>query len=198
LCLHAHLLNNSIAVIQHTDLHTWSLTASGILQLDGTSECFDVNHGTKASIINCEYTNSSSVFGNTLNFAPLVDLASIISIYNYSTVNPDSKLVYLHGKLELSRIIQNQVVLVRALEEFLDDYHFTITTFVTPHVQVECQFHHPRYPVVTNQARYMWRMFTSSGVVCDLPKLQDSPETFTSPRDWSLTTRCITPPSRCK
>jgi hypothetical protein len=85
LCLHAHLLNNGVAAIQHTDLHTWSLTASGLLQLDGTSECFDAKHGTKASIINCEFTNSSFVFGSTLNFAPLVDLASIISIYNYST-----------------------------------------------------------------------------------------------------------------
>ena len=179
LCLHAHLLNNSVAVIQHTDLHTWSLTASGLLRLDGTSECFDVNPGTKASIINCEFTNSSFVFGSTLNFAPLVDLASIISIYNDSTVNHDSKLVYLYGKFELSRITQNQVVLVRAPEELLDDYHFTIATFATAQVQVECQFHHPTYPVVTNQARYMWRMFTSSGVVCDLPKLQDSPETYT-------------------
>jgi hypothetical protein len=106
------------------------------------------------------------VFGNTLNFAPLVDLASIISIYNYSAVNSDSKLVYLYDKFELSRITQNQVVLVLAPEELLDDYHFTITTFVTAQVQVECQFHHPTYPVVTNQARCMSRMFTSSGVVC--------------------------------
>jgi hypothetical protein len=136
-------------------------------------------HKKKASIINCEFTNSSFVFGNTLNFAPLVDLASIISIYSYSTVNPDSKLVYLYGKFELSRITQNQVILVLAPEELLDDYHFTITTFVTTQVQVECQFHHPTYPVVTNQARYMWRMFTSSGVVCDLPKLHHSPETYT-------------------
>jgi hypothetical protein len=141
-------------------------------------------------------TQIHPLFGNTLNFATSVDLASIMSIYNYSTVNPDSKLVYLYGKFELSRITQNQVVLVRAPEELLDDYHFTITTFVTAQVQVECQFHHPTYPVVTNQARYMWRMLTSSGVVCDLPKLQDSPETYT-PR-LVLTTRCITPPRRCK
>jgi hypothetical protein len=119
------------------------------------------------------------VFGNTLSFAPLVGLASIISIDNYSTVNPDSKLVYLYGKFELSRITQNQVVLMRAPEELLDDYCFTITTFVTAQVQVKCQFHHPTYPVVTNEARNMWRMFTSSGVVCDLPKLQNSPDTYT-------------------
>jgi hypothetical protein len=115
LCLHAHLLNNGVTVIQHTDLHTWSLTASGLLQLDSKTECVDVNQGTKASIINCEYTNSSFVFGNTLNFASLVDLASIISIYDYSTVKPNSKLVYLYGKFELSRMTQNQVVLVRRL-----------------------------------------------------------------------------------
>ncbi len=119
------------------------------------------------------------MFGNTLNFAPLVDLASIISIYNYSTVNPDTKLVYLFGKFKLARVTQNQIVLVRASEELLDDYHFPIATFASAQVQAECQFHHPTYPAVTNQARYLWRMFTSSGVVCDLPILQDSPETYT-------------------
>jgi hypothetical protein len=87
-------------------------------------------------------------------------------------------MVYLYGKFELSRITQDQAGLVRAHEELLD-YHFTITTFVTAQVQAECQFHHPTYPVVTNQARFMWRMFTSIGVVCDLPKQQDSPNTYT-------------------
>jgi hypothetical protein len=64
-------------------------------------------------------------------------------------------------------------------DEIFHSYHFHTVTFATAQVQVECQFHHPRYPVVTNQARYLWRMFLSSGVVCDLPTLQDSPETYT-------------------
>ncbi len=59
-------------------------------------------------------------------------------------------------------------------------YHFPTVTFATAQVQVECKFHHRKYPVATNYAWYFWRIFVSSGIVCDLPKLQDSPETYTA------------------
>jgi hypothetical protein len=101
------------------------------------------------------------------------------SIYNFSTLNPDSGLVYLFGDFSLPYNKQKHLILLRDSEEIFHSYRFPTVTFANVQVQVKCQFHHPRYPLATNQARYFWRMFLSSGVVCDLPKLQDSPNTYT-------------------
>jgi hypothetical protein len=67
---------------------------------------------------------------------------------------------------------------LRDSDEIFHSYRFLTVTLATAQVQVECQFHHPTYPVAA-YAWYLRRMFPSSGVVCDLPKLQDSPETYT-------------------
>ncbi len=133
---------------------------------------------------------------NTLNFAPLEDLASIISIYNDSTVNHDSKLVYLYGKFELSRITQNQDVLVRAPQELLDDSHFTLTTFGTAQVKSNVSSSTP--PTLASPTKHTTCGACShqAGWFAIYQNSKTHPRHTL--RDWSLATRCITPPRRCK
>jgi hypothetical protein len=135
-----------------------------------------------------------------LNFRPLGfnSTTAVLqpSIYNFSTLNPDTGLVYLFGEFNLRYNKHKHLILLRNSEEIIHSYHFPTVTFATAQVQVECQFHHPRHPVVTNEARYFWRMFTSSGVVVIYQSCKTRPRLTL--RDRSLTTSCSTPPRRCK
>ena len=74
------------------------------------------------------------------------------SIYNFSTLNPDTGMVYLFGEFSLRNYKQKHLIMLRDSEEIFHSYRFLTLTFATAQVEVECQFHHPRYPVVTNQA----------------------------------------------
>jgi hypothetical protein len=186
----------------------WDTLRTGQLQLSGTNLCLGLldsqSSQSDTTAVPCSTTPFVTIaFGQPsleLNFRPLGfdSMTAVLqpSIYNFSTLNPDTGLVYLFGKFNLRYNAQKHLSLMRDEEEMIHSYHFPTFTFATAQVHVACQLHHPRYPVVTNEARYFWRMFLSSGVVV----IYQSYKTHMRhrPSDWLLTMRFISPLRRCK
>jgi hypothetical protein len=177
-CLQADIHGDKLFAVEHSIPHTWSLTLNGHLRLDGTSKCINSLPDSITFLVDCNDSNKTFAFGNRLDFTPVTTPSALMHIYNFSTLNPDNSLVYIYGEFAPKYDFRSQVILSSKLEQGADTTLFEIVTFESAGVQAECQFHHPTLPVVTNQARYLWHMFTSSGLVCDLPALQDSPQAY--------------------
>jgi hypothetical protein len=56
------------------------------------------------------------------------------SIYNFSTLNPDTGLGYLYGEFNLTYNKQKHLILLRDSEEIFHSYHIPSVTFATAQV----------------------------------------------------------------
>jgi hypothetical protein len=96
-----------------------------------------------------------------------------------SVINPINSLVYIYASVPRLYKPTRIAILAREQDDYVKSIALDVAGFDSFGISVTCEFHHKHRQALTNQARFFWQVHTVTGIVCDIPDFQDSPETYT-------------------